>query len=93
MSVKLHVSIELLDDVGAERFEGYLSMFGATVIDRRQSDHPFQQIYELDVPGAPPGAVTIDPTFCSHRDGTVSVQSLGWLDVHGRSIKAEASDA
>ena len=89
MTVELHVSRELLENIGANEFEAHLKLFGATVVDRRTRDFFFQVIYDLDVPGTPVGATQVVPTFQNvGENGNVSVRLLGieWLDALGRRI-------
>lgn len=93
MSVDLRVSEELLDAIGADRFEAYLKLFDATVVEKRDADRysrdPFAVVYRLDVPGAPPHATEVVPSFqnVSENGGVrVTLHSIQWLDVIGRII-------
>jgi len=98
MSVDLHVSEELLNAIGVDRFEAHLKLFDATVVERvdadRYSDNPFTVVYRLDVPGAPERATRIVPIFQSiGASRRVRLQSIEWIDAVGRIVgPTEAAD-
>jgi hypothetical protein len=66
-----------------------LRLLNATVVEKTPDPQSNSFIYQLAVPGAPEGAVEMDPVFAQSTDGLVtafSLQSYGWRRADGSQI-------
>lgn len=69
--------------------EEALRLLNATVVDKTPDPQSDCFIYRLAVPGAPEGAVEMDPVFAQSTDGLATVfslQSYGWRRADGSPI-------
>ena len=83
--VALDVSVELAEICDIER---HLRTLHGRVVRRRVTNYGITYTYWLEVPDAPADAAAACPTYCRHDDGTVTVQSIQWLDADGATLNA-----
>src|SRR5690242_19748432 len=100
--VNLRVSTELLNAIGTERFEQYLTMLNPTSMRRLEPhEYPwpepyngaqvFTVIYRIVMPNAPDNATEIVPIYQNRgENGNVSVDliDIDWYDADGHRIPA-----
>lgn len=92
MAVDVHVSNELIREIGRDELERQLGLAGK-VIGHRPSDgydEAFCTIYSLDIPDAPATAKTALLIYEHHRDAagtrSVRVQSIDFTGPAGQPV-------